>query len=281
MSGANGTRSSTARAAGEARPGAGARAEPGAEHDIAGAVWTLVRTDFRVRYHGTWMGFLWALLKPLATLAVLLTVFGFVFASTPDYVLHVVLGVFLYEYFQEATKTGLISLHQKGYLLTRSRFPRWILVVASTANPLVTLAVSSFGLIAYLALAGRPPGLVAAGLYLLYLAHFVAIVVGFSLAASVLFVRYRDLNQVWEVISQAGFFVAPVIYPIGAIPERYHLLLYLWPPTPVMQFSRAALSGGPTPTAKAHLLLTALAAATLAIGIAVYRRLAPRAAEYL
>ena len=71
---------------------------------------------------------------------------------------------------------------------------------------------------------------------------FFAIVVGFSLAASVLFMRYRDLNQVWEVVTQAGFFIAPIIYPIGVLPERLHVYLYAWPPTPIILFSRSVLS---------------------------------------
>ena len=65
------------------------------------------------------------------------------------------------------------------------------------------------------------------------------LVVAFSLASSVLFLRYRDLNQVWDVMIQAGFFIAPIIYPLGILPERFHFYLYLWPPTPVIEFSRA------------------------------------------
>ena len=71
---------------------------------------------------------------------------------------------------------------------------------------------------------------------------FFAIVAGFSLAASVLFMRYRDLNQVWEVVTQAGFFIAPIIYPIGILPERVHVYLYAWPPTPIILFSRSVLA---------------------------------------
>ena len=59
-----------------------------------------------------------------------------------------------------------------------------------------------------------------------------------------LFLRYRDLNQVWDVVTQAGFFVAPIIYPLGVIPERFHFYLYLWPPTPIIEFSRAVLVDG-------------------------------------
>jgi lipopolysaccharide transport system permease protein len=110
---------------------------------------------------------------------------------------------------------------------------------------------------------------------------FLVIVVGFSLGASVLFLRYRDLNQVWEVIVQAGFFLAPVVYPLRVMPERYHFFFYLWPPTAVIEFSRSVLVAGIVPSGRAHVLLTLEAACVLAVGILVFRRYSPRAAEHI
>jgi len=105
---------------------------------VGGLIWTLVRTDFATRYHGTIGGFVWALLRPLSTFVVLMGVFSFVFANTPQYRLGLILGLFLYEFFQEGTRTGLESLRAKGYLLTKAKFPSWILVVTSMSNALIT-----------------------------------------------------------------------------------------------------------------------------------------------
>ncbi|MEO7274290.1 MAG: ABC transporter permease, partial [Vicinamibacterales bacterium] len=90
-----------------------------------------------------------------------------------------------------------------------------------------------------------------------------------------------DLNQVWEVVTQAGFFVAPIIYPIGVLPERLHIYLYLWPPTPIILFSRAVLVDGRAPSALAHLLLSGEAAIALALGVFVYRSRAARVPEFV
>jgi homopolymeric O-antigen transport system permease protein len=97
----------------------------------------------------------------------------------------------------------------------------------------------------------------------------------------VLFLRYRDLNQVWDVVIQAGFFVAPIVYPLGIIPERFHFYLYVWPPTPVIEFSRAVLVRGVAPTPTAHLYLAMEALVCLLAGGVIFRRLGPRAAEYV
>jgi lipopolysaccharide transport system permease protein len=248
---------------------------------LAGLVWTLVRTDFKTRYHGTIQGFLWALLKPLMMFLVLTGVFSFIFASEPAYRLNLIIGLFLWDFFAQGTMMGLVSLRAKGYLLTKAKFPAWIIVVTAISNALVTLAVFFVIIVVALTVSGRPPAPSAIALFFWYLLHFIAIVIGFSLATSVWFLRYRDLNQVWEVIIQAGFFVAPIIYPLSILPERFHKYLYLWPPTPVIQFARAVLVAGAPPTFKAHVLLTAEAATVLLAGIAIFRRYAPRAAEYV
>ena len=106
-------------------------------------------------------------------------------------------------------------------------------------------------------------------------------VAGFSLAASVLFMRYRDLNQVWEVVTHAGFFVAPIIYPIGILPERVHAL----------SVRVAADAGHPVfakrPRRRPHSVAprsrvaVAETAIVLGTGVLVYRARAPRVAEEL
>jgi len=248
---------------------------------LGGLVWTLVRTDFKTRYHGTIGGYLWALLKPVTMFVVLYSVFSFIFASDPAYRLNLIIGLFLYEFFGEATKTGLISLRAKGFLLTKARFPRWVLVVTSASNAVITLALFSLALIAVLVLQGRLASVTMVALYALYLVQLFLLVTGFSLAASVLFMRYRDLNQIWEVVTHAGFFVAPIIYPLDILPERLHFMLYVWPPTPVMMFSRAVLVQGVAPSFLAHVYLAVETAVVLAIGVAVYRLASPRIAEYV
>jgi len=212
---------------------------------------------------------------------VLMGVFSFLFGGDPTYRYNLIIGLFLWEFFAEATRTGLLAMQSKGYLLNKVKFPAWIFVVTSASNALVTLAVFLAAITLFLTLTGRPPGAIGIGLFVLYLVHYALIVTGISLAASVLFLRYRDLNQIWDVAIQAGFFVAPIIYPLSIIPERFHFFLYLWPPTPIIQFSRELLVNGTPPTLKAHLLLILMAGTILMSGVLVFRRYAPRAAEYL
>jgi lipopolysaccharide transport system permease protein len=247
----------------------------------AGLIWTLVRTDFKARYHGTLGGFVWALLKPMSMFVVLMSVFSFLFAANPRYKLDLIVGLFLWDFFAEGSKSGLMSLHARGYLLTKSRVPAWILVVTSISNAIITLAVFTAVIVVFLSAAGHQPTLEALAAFAAYCAALIAIVTGFSLAASVLFIRYRDLNQVWDMALQAGFFIAPIVYPLAILPERFHFYLYVWPPTPIIEFSRAVLVAGAMPTARGHLYLLGDASICLGVGILIFRWLSPRASEYV
>lgn len=225
-------------------------------------------------------GFVWALLKPLAMFAVLMSVFSFLFKD-PTYKLNLIIGLFLWDFFGEGTKTGLTSLYARRFLLTKAKCPSWILVVTSISNAVITLTVFYVIVVVFLTMDGRPPTAAALAWFLVYGAALTAIVIGFSLASSVLFLRYRDLNQVWDVVTQAGFFLAPIIYPLEIMPERFHFYLYLWPPTPIIEFSRTVLVTGVVPTTTAHFFLLIDCALILALGIVIFRRYAPRAAEYV
>ena len=99
-----------------------------------------------------------------------------------------------------------------------------------------------------------------------------------------LFLRYRDLNQVWDVVTQAGFFFAPIIYPLGVIPERFHFYLYAWPPTAIDRVLASGADRRRPPTSHRRMRDLALVAFVVAGRSAalVYRAgAAPRVAEYL
>jgi homopolymeric O-antigen transport system permease protein len=245
-----------------------------------GFLWTLIRTDFKTRYHGTIQGFFWALLKPLTMFLILAAVFSFIFGREPNYALNLIVGLFLWDFFAEGTKSAMGSLNAKSYLLTKARLPPWIFVISSTANAVITLIAFTLVMVTSLSFAGRSPAPAHLALFVYYLVHYFLIVVGIGFGTSVLFLRYRDLNQVWDVVIQAGFFLAPIIYPLGILPERVHRYLYFWPPTPIIQFSRMVLVDSASPTLRAHIFLGLGTGTILLVGWLIFRAQAQRVAEF-
>ena len=248
---------------------------------LPGLIWTLVRTDFKTRYHGTLGGYLWALVKPLFMFVVLYTVFSVIFSMDPHYKLNLIIGLFLWDFFAESTKTGLMALHAKTFLLTKTKFPAWIVVLTSVSNTLITVSIFSVAVCAYISIFRRPLSLLEIISFGFYIFLFLLIIIGISLAGSVLFLRYRDINQIWELLIQAGFFFTPIVYPLDIVPNKFHFYLYAWLPTAVIQFSRSVLVKGEIPTITAHLMLLGAATAVFFAGVALYCRLAPRSLERL
>lgn len=248
---------------------------------MPGLIWTLIRTDFKTRYHGTWGGYIWALVKPLFMFVVLYTVFSVIFSMEPNYNLNLIIGLFLWDFFSEATKTGFLSLQTKTFLLTKTKFPAWIVVLTSASNALITVSILGVAVCAYISIFRRSLSLLEISCFGLYIFLFLIIIIGISLAGSVLFLRYRDINQIWELLMQAGFFFTPIIYPLNIVPHKFHFYLYAWLPTVVIQFSRSVLVEGEIPTTTAHLMLLGSASVVLFAGVVLYRRLAPRSLERL
>jgi len=119
---------------------------------VPGLIWTLVRTDFKTRYHGTVGGYVWALLKPLSMFVVLLGVFSVIFSTDPNYHLNLIIGLFLWDFFSESSKAGIGALHAKGFLITRAKFPNWIVVLTSSSNAVFTLALFLVLIVVYVSL---------------------------------------------------------------------------------------------------------------------------------
>jgi lipopolysaccharide transport system permease protein len=244
-------------------------------------MWTLARTDFKLRYHGSLGGFVWALLRPVSIFLILQAVFSLIFAAEPRYRFNLLIGLFIWDFFVEASKSGLGALVQKAHLLTNARVPMSLLVLVSSSNAVATVGIFFIAILLALLGSGAAVPVAHVALFALYLFLLWLIVLGFSLAASVLFARYRDLNQVWDLVLQAGFFAAPIIYPLSILPENVHFYLYCWPPTPVIQFSRSVLVDGVVPGALAHVLLAAEAVAAVALGLAIFHRQVPQVPEHL
>lgn len=248
---------------------------------LPGLIWTLVRTDFKTRYHGTLGGYCWALVKPLTMFAILCAVFSVVFKMDPNYNLNLIIGLFLWDFFSDATKTGFMSLQVKTFLLTKTKVSAWVVVLTSVANALITVTVFSVGVCVYISIFIRSLGLLEIACFGLYLFLCLVIIIGISLAGSVLFLRYRDINQIWELLMQAGLFFTPVIYPLDIVPHQFHFYFYVWLPTAVIQFSRSVLVEGKIPTLTAHLMLLGGTLVVVLLGVALYCRLSPRALERL
>ena len=202
----------------------------------------LVITDFKLRYKGSVLGYIWTLLRPLALFAVLYVVFVHflrVGGDTPHFAVYLLLGVVFWNYFIEVTSNGLSAIVGKGDLLRKLSFPRYVIVVAGSFSALINLIINLVVIALFMMINQVPFTLNILWLIPLILELFIfALAIAFILSA--LYVRFRDINYIWELILQAGFYATPILYPISMVVAISPLAAQLMILNPVAQIIQDA-----------------------------------------
>lgn len=181
----------------------------------------LVKTDFKLRYQGSVLGYLWAVLRPLLMFAIMYVVFAKLLrlgTDIPHYPVYLLTGTVLWNFFTECTGQGIQAIIQRGDLLRKISFPKYIVVVAATATALINLAIN-LGVVVLFALFN---GVTPSWSWLLVLPlvlELYAFALGISFLLGAINVKYRDVTSIWDVLTQALFYAVPIIYPITMILE--------------------------------------------------------------
>jgi ABC-2 type transport system permease protein len=198
-------------------------------------------TEFKLKYHGSTLGYVWSVIKPLAIFAVLWVVFGRFFRLGKvfsQYPLYLLIGIVLWTFFLDATNLGMYSLVTRGSILRKLAFPRLIIPLSATTVALITLGVNVVAVTVFLGLARAVPRADWLLLPVLFVELY-AFTVGVSLILATLYVRLRDMGQVWELGGQLLFYATPIIYPLGLLPPWARAVSMLNPFTQVVQDIRA------------------------------------------
>lgn len=198
----------------------------------------LIKTDFKLRYQGSALGYVWSLLKPLAMFAVLYFVFAKflkIGADIPYYPIYLLVGIVLWNYFTELTSGAIGSVVSKGDLIRKINFPKYVIVLASSASAVISLGFNSIIVVLFMIIFGADPSWGAIIAIPLVLAEITILGLGLGLLMSALFVRFKDIAYIWEVISQAMFYATPILYPITLIPIVAQKILILNPVAQAIQ----------------------------------------------
>ena len=251
----------------------------------------IATAEFKLKYTGSVLGYAWSVLKPLALFTLLYLVFGRVFnlnELSPYYAVSLLVGIVLYSFFADATMLGLISIVTRDSLIRKIAFPRIIITTSVTLTAGMTLLINITVVGAFLAYKQITPQLDWLLIPLL-LVELYAFTLGVSLILAALFVRLRDLQQVWELALQLFFYASPILYPIGFLPPWAQKLAFLNPFTQVMQDIRALLfypdvASNRITAAGAfgglgRVVPIAIAIGTLVVGYVYFRRQEPWFAE--
>ncbi|PJM74071.1 LPS ABC transporter [Bifidobacterium primatium] len=197
----------------------------------------LVKTDFQLRYQGSFLGMAWSVLKPLMLFGVMYVVFVRFLKftdGTPTFPISLLCGTCLWSFCSEGTSQGLLSIVNRGDLLRKVHFPNYIIVASTTMGSMISLGlgllvVIVFGFFAHAHYTWRVL-LVPFSILQLY-----CLVLGTALILATLYVYFRDVAHIWEVVLQALFYSIPIIYPLSMVAKSYPVIAKLLLLNPVAQ----------------------------------------------
>jgi ABC-2 type transport system permease protein len=271
-----------------------ARPRPSALGGDARRFWSLTymlaATDFKLRFFGSALGYLWTLMRPLLLFGVLYFVFTEVVRFGDDiehYPVYLLASIMLFTFFAESTSRGVTSLMERENLLRKVRFPRMVIPLSVTLNALFNLGLNLIVVFVFVFASGIEPRWSWLQLIPL-IGLLVALATGVTMLLSALYVRYRDMLPIWEVVLQVLFYASPVIYVVAALPDSIERESMASPISAVLTQMRHALIDPDAPTAgqaiggDVRLLIPlAIVVVLFAVGLWVFTREAPRIAENL
>jgi lipopolysaccharide transport system permease protein len=239
----------------------------------------LVRREVRQRYRGSVLGLAWTLITPAIMVGAYSVVFKFLLRiDIPYYALFLFVGLTVWTFFLGGAQIASGSLVANAGLVTKVRFPRQIVPLASitgnafTAGAMLAIALPLCAIVgqgSLLPLAALPPLLVLLG----------AFTVGFGLLVAAMNVYFRDVEHILAAIALPWIFLSPVFYsfervpPLQEHPWAEELLHYANPVAPFIIAIQDVLFWGRWPTGIDVLYCAGAAAASLAVGWTVFRRL--------
>lgn len=243
-------------------------------------IWQLAKTDFKIRYNGSVLGYLWALLKPLLIFLILNFVFSNVFGKNiPHYSINLLTGIILWSYFAEATSVGMSALLSKANLITKVKISKTAIIFASTINSTITFLINLVILLVFFIGYHVVPSLLGVLLFLVFLFILYGLVLGITFLTAPLFVKYRDLNQIWEVLLTLGFYASPIIYPLSLIPAKYQGFMWINPMSYLINYSKLALIDNQFISLSRFSILLAVVLIILFSGLLVFSKMKSKVAE--
>ncbi|MFL5981260.1 MAG: ABC transporter permease [Gaiellaceae bacterium] len=251
---------------------------------------TLTLSDFKLKYYGSALGYLWQLIRPLMLFGILLIVFTrfLKFGKIPHYEVVLLLGIVLYSFLAEAVSNAVESVVSREPLVRKVEFPRLVIPATVVATAFLNLLLNLVAVFIFALIRGVEPHWQWLELPFILIV-LVILTSGLAMLVSSLFVRYRDVKPITDVGLQALFYGTPIFYPVERIePTLRHLMLMFNPLAPIIQQARHAVVDPNAPTAAAAaggtinlLVPAAIIAGLFAAGFWVFNKQAPRIAEEL
>jgi len=184
-------------------------------------VYTLAITDFKLKFFGSVLGYLWSLIRPLMLFTVLYLVFSKVAKFDSDihnYPTYLLTAIMLWFYFVEITSISVTSLIDRESLLRKTIFPMLVIPLSVALTAFFNLCANLIVIFVFVFVTGLEPNVdwLQMPLIILFITIFS---LGVGMILSSLYVKYRDIQPAWDSLMQVLFYSSPILYIATTYPD--------------------------------------------------------------
>ena len=186
----------------------------------------LVKRDFLNRYTGSVAGAAWALLHPLALLALYAVVFEAIFkVKVPNlsldqpYVLFIAVVLWPWMAFQESLSRGTTAVQNHGALVKKVAFDHELLVYSAVLTSFIVNILGYALVLSVLALLGYQLHITGLLIAVILVPALMVFAAGLALMLSALQVFIRDVEQILSQALMVLFYATPILFPMSLVPD--------------------------------------------------------------
>ncbi len=233
----------------------------------------LVLKDLKLKYRGSWLGFVWSLVNPLVMVIVYVVAFKYILGVRGEgFVFLLLLAILAWTFFSSSLSMSAGGIVDNGALIKTVAFPRAVLPIASIFFNLAQYLLTAAVFIPLMLLLHRTPPSVPMLLFPVFLLLQVALTVGIGLALATGTTFFRDIRHFLEIALSVMFWTTPIIYDFNAIPGPWQWLVLFSPLSSYVLAYQRIFYYGQWPGVAVTVIAVAYAAVSLAAGIALFSR---------
>ncbi len=241
----------------------------------------LVKTDFKLKYYGSFLGFFWSLLKPFLMLGILYYVFTyFIKVQIENFALFLLLGIIIWNYFVDTTYDSMNAITGKRSILSKTKLSPAIIVVSASIHSAITLFLNLVVFFLIFFFSGHAIGM-EFYYFIILMALLMLTATAISLVLIFFHVRFMDFRHIWDVFIQILFWATPIVYNLDYVSLNFQRWFLLNPIARIIVDARAVILYNTLPEPK-QMMITLIIVFIISVGCYyIYRMTRNRMADLL
>jgi len=236
--------------------------------------------DLKLKYRGTFLGFIWSVLEPLIQLAVLYIVFSSLRPADESFIIYLFSGLIIIHLFSRGTTSGMNSLVTRKGILLSLNIPKIIFPISSTMTNVWMFGIELIIFFLFIITLNIPITITALFLPMIVVL-LITLTVGISILISTVRLYFKDIQALWGILTMSLIFITPVFWYVKDMPEDIKNILMLNPLATLIEMMHEVVLFDTVPSVNEFIYAASTSIGILLLGYFVFKKVEKRLVETL